>query len=111
MRLATLPLSVIPMTYPEWVNPHSVVVGQQLDAFFAHYALYERLRLPRQRLLLAHARVNDYMFPRAAPDRLFVTGLMMVYFFLVDYVYDVCTIYRVQVRKSSFTSWLTKPHE
>ncbi|MEM9214327.1 MAG: hypothetical protein AAGD25_08260 [Cyanobacteria bacterium P01_F01_bin.150] len=61
---------------------------QQLGAFTQKYQLYQSLHLPQDLVLPVHSQINDYMFPRANVEQLYLTGLTMVYFTLVDYIYD-----------------------
>lgn len=87
----TLKLGRIKIDYDEWVSPFADRTRAQLDEFAAQYRLYSSLGLPQGPMLRAHSSVNDYMFPRASPDRLYATGLMMVYFFIFDHIYDTDT--------------------
>ena len=89
MNPITIQLESLNIPYSEWVNPYSKDMLTRLDGFANQYGLYEQVGLPRQYALMGHSLVNDYMFPRADPAPLYVTGLMMVYFFLFDHIYDV----------------------
>ncbi|MEM9453407.1 MAG: hypothetical protein AAGF11_04460 [Myxococcota bacterium] len=87
------------MNYDEWVSPFADHTRARIDEFATRYRLYSSLGLPQGPMLRAHCSVNDYMFPRAEPDRLYATGLMMVYFFVFDHIYDTDT---------SPSSWLLR---
>lgn len=95
--IPTLQLDQIEVGYDEWVNPFAERNRRQLDDFATRYQLYASLDLPQEPMLRAHSSVNDYMFPRAEPDRLYTTGLMMVYFFIFDYIYDTDTLPAAQL--------------
>lgn len=82
-------LSMVKMEFDEWLSPHSADIFEALRRYFNQCGLYEQLGLPQQQFLKAHSLVNDYMFPRGERERLLATGLMMTYFFLFDYIYDV----------------------
>lgn len=89
--IPTLKLGRIEVDYDEWVSPFADRTRARLDEFATRYRLYSSLSLPQSPMLRAHSSVNDYMFPRARPDRLYATGLMMVYFFIFDHIYDTDT--------------------
>ena len=82
-------LSMVRMDFDEWLSPHSADIFEALRRYFNQCRLYEQLGLPQKQLLKAHSLVNDYMFPRGEHGQLLSTGLMMTYFFLFDYIYDV----------------------
>ncbi len=86
--IATIPLSSIGLDYPRWVSPYGDLMVQRLGEFAQKFQLYQSLHLPQDLVLPVHSQVNDYMFPRANAERLYVTGLTMIYFCLVDYIYD-----------------------
>ncbi|MEL6385387.1 MAG: hypothetical protein AAFQ89_23570, partial [Cyanobacteria bacterium J06626_18] len=81
-------LTAIYIDFNECMSPYSAHTLEKLSRYFERNGLYEQLGLPRKHLLKAHSLVNDYMFPRGRVDRLFVTGSMMTYFYLFDYIYD-----------------------
>lgn len=98
----TLKLGRLAVNYDEWVSPFADHTRARIDEFATRYRLYSSLSLPQGPMLRAHSSVNDYMFPRAEPDRLYATGLMMVYFFVFDHIYDTDT---------SPSSWLLRVRE
>ncbi len=89
--MPTLECKQIEVRYEEWVSPFAERTRRQLDDFATEHRLYSSLGLPQGPMLRAHSAVDDYMFPRAEPDRLYATGLMMVYFFIFDHIYDTDT--------------------
>ena len=82
-------LAPIHVPFEEWISPHSSENLSKIRLFAERHKLYNLVNISSQRTLQAHSLVNDYMFPRGDPDKLYVTGLFMAYFFLFDYIYDV----------------------
>ncbi|MEM7065227.1 MAG: terpene synthase family protein [Cyanobacteria bacterium P01_B01_bin.77] len=86
--VVTIPLNAIRVDYPRWISPHGDLMVQQLGDFTQKFQLYQSLNLSQDLILPVHSQINDYMFPRASAERMYPTGLAMIYFTLMDYIYD-----------------------